>query len=344
MAHALLPEANNPNALVSPNALVAHPLFQSDDLDETRERVSQVFCPHELRVVRNNQTVRAHMYHLPIGGVSLNRLDYGVTVDIDAGRLEDFCLVMMPLWGVAEVSCGEESIRSNPWLASVITPTQPLRMQTHEGCDQVMIKIDRALLERHCAQHLGHDLTRPVEFRLGMPFGAAQNESWCRLIELLVTEAERGGAMLTSPLLKPHVEQMVVATLLCCQPHNYLEELKRPTPPIAPHYVKRAEDFIHSHADQPISVIELAEHAGVSTRALFTGFQNFRGISPMAYLKSVRLQRVYADLLEASPCSETVTAVAMRWGFTHLGHFTVDYRRKFGESPSVTLRRVSLTN
>lgn len=59
----------------------------------------------------------------------------------------------------------------------------------------------------------------------------------------------------------------------------------------------------------------------------------------MQYLKDVRLRRVREALMSASPESITVTAVAMRWGFTHLGHFTADYKRSFGESPSVTLAR-----
>jgi transcriptional regulator GlxA family with amidase domain len=32
-----------------------------------------------------------------------------------------------------------------------------------------------------------------------------------------------------------------------------------------------------------------------------------------------------------------VTAVAWRWGFTHMGRFAIAYRRRFGESPSATL-------
>ena len=38
-----------------------------------------------------------------------------------------------------------------------------------------------------------------------------------------------------------------------------------------------------------------------------------------------------------------VTDVAQRWGFTHLGNFSVVYRQEFGESPSQTLRRPAVT-
>jgi AraC-like DNA-binding protein len=34
----------------------------------------------------------------------------------------------------------------------------------------------------------------------------------------------------------------------------------------------------------------------------------------------------------------SVTAVAMNFGFFHLGRFATSYRKRFGESPSETLR------
>lgn len=325
---------------VDPQTVLSrYSLFHTTDLDEARDTVAKVFCPHELKVTRPHEQFDTHMHHVPIGRVSLNRLQYGATVHIDPGCLDTFVLVMMPISGVSEAACGNDRIRSTPELAAVATPTLPLRMDTHAGCDQLMVRIDRRLVERHCMQHLGHDLDRPIEFLLGMDFTANHTECWQRLMAYLLGEAGGEGSALTSPLIKAQIEQMVVGTLLFAQPHTYSEELRRPVPAIAPYYVKRAEDYIHSHAEQPLTIVELASHAGVSTRALFAGFQDFRGISPMAYLKAVRLQRVHEELLASSSVTATVTNVAMRWGFNHLGHFTTDYKRRFGESPSETLRR-----
>lgn len=35
----------------------------------------------------------------------------------------------------------------------------------------------------------------------------------------------------------------------------------------------------------------------------------------------------------------TVTDIAQQWGFSHLGSFATQYRRRFGETPSRTLKR-----
>jgi len=52
-------------------------------------------------------------------------------------------------------------------------------------------------------------------------------------------------------------------------------------------------------------------------------------MSPMKYVKQIRLDNG----------STTVTYVAMDHGFFQLGRFSADYRRAFGELPSVTLLR-----
>jgi AraC-like DNA-binding protein len=105
--------------------------------------------------------------------------------------------------------------------------------------------------------------------------------------------------------------------------------------------VKRVEEFISDHAGEPLTVASLAAYAGVSASALYAGFRNFRQTTPMAHLRNVRLQKVHDDLRQAGSGSTiTVTDVAFKWGFAHLSHFTAHYKRKFGELPSDTLRRL----
>ena len=76
---------------------------------------------------------------------------------------------------------------------------------------------------------------------------------------------------------------------------------------------------------------------GVSTRSLYAGFRDFVGASPMQYLRELRLERARAELLGSDAAN--VAAVALRWGFAHLGRFSSEYRQRFGETPSETLKR-----
>ena len=47
---------------------------------------------------------------------------------------------------------------------------------------------------------------------------------------------------------------------------------------------------------------------------------------------------VRAELRVGSPDNSSVTQIAARWGFGHLGRFAAGYRKSFGEHPSETLR------
>jgi AraC-like DNA-binding protein len=50
------------------------------------------------------------------------------------------------------------------------------------------------------------------------------------------------------------------------------------------------------------------------------------------------LEAVRQALLEGG-CNGNITAVAMQWGFTHLGRFSSDYKKLFLEVPSKTVER-----
>ena len=58
-----------------------------------------------------------------------------------------------------------------------------------------------------------------------------------------------------------------------------------------------------------------------------------------AYIKARRLNAARRALAAAGPKRFSVTRIAMENGFTHLGRFSVDYRRHFGASPKQTLAR-----
>ena len=107
--------------------------------------------------------------------------------------------------------------------------------------------------------------------------------------------------------------------------------------PIAPRDVKRAIDYMEAHLDAAITLGSIVEASGVAGRTLLKHFRDTKGVSPMRYLTNARFERV-RDALSRDQRGESVTTIAMSWGFSHMGRFSVEYRRRFGESPSDTLR------
>lgn len=105
------------------------------------------------------------------------------------------------------------------------------------------------------------------------------------------------------------------------------------------HLVEQANDYMQNHIDQVLTLTDLCQALGTSSRALCYGFQEMFGMSPMSYLKILRLQGAHRVLKATEPTHKTVTEVAAQFGFYHLGCFARDYKQVFGELPSETLKR-----
>jgi transcriptional regulator GlxA family with amidase domain len=144
--------------------------------------------------------------------------------------------------------------------------------------------------------------------------------------------------MLLDPMTARSFREFIMTALLLHQPHNYSERLRRLERPAAPRDVKRAIDYIEANLDMAIGLPEIVAASGVPGRTLVQHFRDFKGTSPMRYLRAARYDKVREALRRAEP-EESIADIAAKWGFSHMGRFSVDYRSRFGETPSETLRR-----
>lgn len=323
-----------------PLPLSRYPLFRSQDLDEARERVAAVFCPHRLDRVGNGRFL-ARQHHLPGQRLSLNYIEYGAKTLISPGELEGFYLIQIPLQGSAAIVHGSERYFSNPNAAAVLNPHLPTTMLWDEGCRQVLVRICREALQSHLATHMGMTTREAVTFRGALDITRGSGATLRRLILHLISEAEHEEAPIGSGGLLAHqLEDAVLTGLLEAHRHNFRCHLSRASvgheTPI-PRHVRLAEEYLLAHLGQNHTLEEIAQAVGVSTRALQMGFRQFRNSTPMQFLRNARLARVHEELLRAEQGS-MVTDIAMRWGFTHFGRFSASYRQRFGCTPSQTLR------
>ncbi|RPE85285.1 AraC-like DNA-binding protein [Curtobacterium sp. PhB137] len=105
------------------------------------------------------------------------------------------------------------------------------------------------------------------------------------------------------------------------------------------HRMRRAIRFVHDQADRPLSVGDIADSCGLSERGVQDLFRRRLAVTPMQYLREVRLDRVHLELGRSRSGALLVSDVARRWQFTHLGRFAAHYRARFGEQPHETIAR-----
>src|SRR5438105_1396355 len=87
--------------------------------------------------------------------------------------------------------------------------------------------------------------------------------------------------------------------------------------------VDRAEEVARAHLGEPSLIALICEAAGVSQRTLSRAFRTMKGMTPSRYLHELRLKEARKALLSAGAPNESVTEIALRFGFRELGRFAV---------------------
>ncbi len=102
---------------------------------------------------------------------------------------------------------------------------------------------------------------------------------------------------------------------------------------------KKARDYIHEHYASPIRIDDICRATGVGVRTLQRCFSDYFDLTIRDYIKTVRLDAARRGLRAARPLDTTVAAIAMQNGLSHLGRFSIEFRKRFGELPSDVLAR-----
>jgi len=189
------------------------------------------------------------------------------------------------------------------------------------------------------ARRLGVEPT-DLRFDGTAPVSAALNRHWLATVAYLARSFAGPDPAVAHPLLLASAVQNIASAVLTVFPNttmsvDYLAGPGR----VPPATVRRAIAYIDGHADQPITLEDIAAAARITVRGLQAAFARHRDTSPSGYLRRVRLHRAHQDLQTGDPTrGDTVAGIARRWGFTAPGRFAAEYRTLFGQSPAHTLR------
>ncbi|CUI01454.1 AraC-like ligand-binding domain-containing protein [Leisingera aquaemixtae] len=310
--------------------------FHSRDIDEARSLVAQKFCDHRLQPAGRSLGFGTRHNHVPGRSLSLNYLCYGSAVQIDPGELQDFYLVQMPLSGAAVVANGAAAVGSNIRQATVLNPTRATQMTWQADCRMLLLQIDRNALHGIAERASGLPLSEPVVFDTAAPISTGPLHDWARQFIACVraTDAQVGFGH-WGALQQQVIEEQLILGLLTHQQSN-IRHLLSPRAPLGSSLqIRRAQDYIHANAAEPLTVSAIAAEAGCSIRTLQTGFRQHFGLTPVEYLRDLRLD-LARYLLLSRPAGTPVSSIAYDSGFSHLGRFSQLYRARFGELPSTT--------
>jgi AraC-like DNA-binding protein len=210
------------------------------------------------------------------------------------------------------------------------------RVRAEENSARLMVKMMPAAVIRELTALLGAPPDAPLELAPAIDLSEGYGKSLAGYLRLAIADFAQADSLLRNPIAVSSFEHFILSGLLMTHPHNYSEALRRLDRPINPRGLKRAIEYMEAHLDQAVTLAEVVRVSGVPGRTLFKHFKEYRGLSPMNYLRTARFEKVRDELRRSEP-EGSVMDIAMRWGFEHMGRFAVEYRRRFGESPSQTI-------
>jgi AraC-like DNA-binding protein len=292
------------------------------------------FYPHRLRLLGHSNGFGLTGCVTGVGPITVGDITYETDVALDFDEPRASYTVHVPMDGWLESRHRGQQLTSTPMLASLYLPDGDIAVTRWPGGSRhLTVKIDRVAVDRAVEGLVNGPVDFPVAFNASLQLTARAARDWVRLLLMVHRQLECPDSLVQHPVVSDPLVESLIHGLMLVTDHPYREALAAPVKPARPAAVRDAMDIIEAGPHLPLTTGSLAMQCHVSVRTLQEGFQRHLGMSPMAYVRDVRLRRAHRDLRSADPAHTTVAAIARRWGFTHLGRFAAAHKMMFGKTP-----------
>ncbi|MGE0280064.1 MAG: AraC family transcriptional regulator [Rhizobiaceae bacterium] len=315
--------------------LEQYPLLKTYDAEEMEAAIKRAYNGRIVEFPDGDESFYGQANDVQLGEIGLTFCSYGSAVRLAFGESEHV-RQQIALSASAVTTIGEENVLTSPKQSCIIPSSKSIKTSFDEGYRQLVVRLHPSLISRKAEAILGERPGPVLDLELSANFESQRSESFRRLVLFLARELSDPHFSMP-PLLASEFEQAIAVSFLYANQSSLTSKLHRPIGNVAPWQVQRVEDYIRANWGRPITIEELANETGASVRAIFKAFREYRGYTPMSYLKKVRLDEARSLLVRADD-KTSVSQIAFACGFLNLGHFARDYRLEYGELPSETLR------
>jgi AraC-like DNA-binding protein len=280
-----------------------------------------------------SETAACTLRRAQLDRVGFSEVSYAMATKLVASSPGDCYQVQLTLAGHCEISTGLVTVQAGPGSFVVINPRTTYRKRSSSDARQLMIRLPRRTVEQLASAESGDN---PVLFdQSARPMPGALRD----LIDFIWRDITTDGRRRSAVIDRSASRHLVRAVL-----HLLPNSASMVTPANdLPDCLSRADRFIRHNLARGIVLADIADAAGVSTRCLESAFRRHWRTTPVTHLRNVRLDSARRMLTQPSD-GTSVTNVALAAGFSHLGRFSREYSRRFGELPSESLRRALATN
>jgi AraC-like DNA-binding protein len=308
------------------------------DADVAHDALNRMYAPE--RPTRYSGAAEDFRFELTAwqdGDLHLAQLEHRMTTRAEAMPVTDFMVGWVGAGGM------RWNLRGNQFALGPGTvaryPVGEAMAAEWSSIELLILRIPMSTVRAAAETRLGMAVPQ-LSFSGLNPVSGAATATWEALLGYLASAFSRGEAKPDHPLMLAGLMEVIATTALVTFPNSTMTAAYWPGPGrVATPAVRRAVEYIDAHPGDPIGLAEIAVAAGTTGRAVQLAFRRHLDLTPMAYLRRVRLERAHRDLEDAEPGDgATVSGIAARWGFGHAGRFGHLYLQRYGVPPSRTLR------
>jgi AraC-like DNA-binding protein len=308
-------------------------VLRTRDVEAARQTLMQRFGALQFELADETAGFEASASLAPLGDVTICSCQYATGVHVKFPSSSAVRQLICLGGSGHSVAGGQRSEFDAQNWSAVIPSGVPVDFAYSANFRQLMVWIDSGRLDRTVTALWGTPRIGALVSRQSDP-NSPVLLALRRAVEFAISELEIVGKE-SSPVALAEMQDLIVTRFLYSHYSDFVDGAREPLLPSRPQ-MRRLEDYLRMHWNEPATVDKLAQIANVGARSIFRYFKQVHGATPLDFMKSLRLQEARRGLLNPHEAT-SVSSEALRCGFNNMGHFAKDYRRKFGELPSETL-------
>jgi AraC-like DNA-binding protein len=319
-------------------ALQRFPFLRTRSLDGFAQLQSSLHGSTVLEQIDRKAPFEWQANRILVGDLAVTAARHGAAVRANTDNVDRIYTLLIPELGAGLSAQGRKSTLLQPGrTAALVSASMPATVELNTNYQGFGVRIASHVMESTLDMLTGVRRSTPLRFDGSVDLQRGAGPELVRLLQFIVDGAEHEQSVLRTPIIESRLSEAFVMALLMGLQHNHSHLLQKRQRVPAPRHVKRAQEYMVANAHRAITLAEVARATGVTIRALHAAFRAHGGGSPLSFLRERRFEVARARLLTSS--AETVTEVAVASGFEHLGRFSVEYKKRYGENPTQTLRR-----
>ncbi len=304
--------------------------YIGNDADEIADVLARCIGPVNVQMPRKADLSYSYEF-IAAGCAAFSRVQSHGSFRLGQKNEVPKLLVLLPLDGSASIDIGRKTLYSEPGKGAVLDGNRLTEVGLDGTRRHLSIIFDQNDLIRHISTVLERPVQGSLDFKTEFDLEAGSGQIFFRLAQVMAQSL--GPVVDDMPHTLDHLSKTLISLLVDTIPHRFSPSLSQGEWLPSPRHVKRAIDFMHANLSSALSMGQLAEAAGIGIRSLQEGFRRFKGTSPTGYLTQLRMEAVHRELMEGE-LEVSVSEIARKWGFRHMGRFSSDYRKSYGHPPS----------